>query len=155
MAQSQYAEVDDIVLLSLTLAAKNRFGTSATEAALQAASSVADSYIVSQFTLPLTDWDMSLRLAVCNIAAYMLYTQFGAGNPGAPMDEMIKVRYNDALKWLAEVRDQKIFPQWTDSSGASPVTTAAGPYVISDEPVGFTSRGVSDEVSDIWSFWDP
>src|SRR5678810_1386593 len=114
MAQSQYAELADIKLLAITSQAADRFGTPAINAALQAASSEADSYIASQFTLPLITspqgWDMSLTIAVCNIAAYRLYSQFGF-NPNAPADQLIVNRYKDAIAWLGQIRDEKIFPQ--------------------------------------------
>lgn len=158
MAQSQYATTSDLQTLAITAAAGTRFGDTAMTAALQAASSIADSYIASQFTLPLITspqgWDMSLTLAVCNIAAKLLYAQFGF-NPGAPGDQLVEKRYQDALDWLAQIRDKLIFPAWTDSSVNTGVDEA-GDWVISDTPVGFTSRGVTDsvDVDDAGDFWD-
>lgn len=148
MAQSQYAQIADLESLAITVAAGTRFGDTAMTAALQAASSIADSYITSQFTLPLQTapaqgWDMSLTLHVSNIAAWLLYNQFGY-SPMAPGDDLVVKRYQSALDWLAMIRDQKIHPQWLDSSGDS-VQTEQGPFVISDPPVGFTTRGVTSD----------
>jgi phage gp36-like protein len=147
MAQSQYADESQLISLSITQAAATRFGNTAVTAALQAASSIADSYINSVFVLPLQTspqgWDMSLTLAVCNIAAYLLYNQVGF-NPNAPQDQLIVKRYNDALTWLQAISDEKQTPNWIDSSGASPQSQAAGPFVVSDPPVGFTSRGATN-----------
>lgn len=159
MSQSQYGQVADLESLAITVAAGTRFGTTAMNAALQAASSIADSYIASQFTLPLQTtpvqgWDMSLTLHVCNIAAWLLYNQFGY-SPMAPGDDLVIKRYTSALDWLAMIRDQKVHPQWLDSSGDS-VQTEQGPFVISDPPVGFTTRGVTSNggSADPWNGGD-
>ncbi len=149
MAQSQYGSETQLISLSITQAAAARFGSTAMDAALQAASSIADSYINSVFVLPLQaspqGWDMSLTLAVCNIAAYLLYCQFGF-NPNAPADKLIQQRYDQALSWLKSISEETVTPNWIDSSGADPQSQAAGAFVISDTPVGFTSRGVTSSV---------
>lgn len=147
MAQSQYAQDADIQKLAITPAAYTRFegiATGTVSAALQAASSIADSYLASQFTLPLQSmpqgWDMSLTMNVCWIACYLLYNQYGYA-PMAPGDDMVAKRYEAAIKWLEQVRDEEIFPQFVDAAGSPPTSAEAGPYVVSDAPVGFTDRG--------------
>lgn len=136
-----------MALVGVTPAVRQRWGDAAITAQLQAASSIADSYLSSQYTLPLKTspqgWDMSLTMAVCNIAAYLLYCQYGF-NPGSSQpDKLIQLRYDDAIKWFAQIRDEEVHPQWVDSSTTVP---EAGPYVISDPPVGFTGRGVVNGV---------
>ncbi len=156
MTQSQYALAADMQLVGVTPAAAVRFGAAAITANLKAASSIADTYLPSQFTLPLATsphgWDMSLTLAVCSIAAYLLYSQFGFNPATSQADQLIVTRYQSALKWLEQIRDEEIFPQWVDSSGTDPVTAEAGPYIISDPPVGFTSRGVMNPDCDTWTW---
>lgn len=143
--QSQYATKTDITTLAITAASAVRFGESAIEAQLRAASSVADSYLASQFTLPLQTapqgWDMSLTRAVCDIAAYFLYCQFGF-NPNAPQDALIKARYDMAIEWLTQIKNKQIFPQWVDSGSAPVGSDEGGPFVISSPPVGFGDRGI-------------
>lgn len=144
MTQSQYAQISDLTSLSITSADGVRFGNPAMNAALQAASSLADSYLVSQFELPLATspqgWDMSLTLNVCNIAAWLLFNQYGFA-PMSPGDELIGKRYEAAIDWLKQIRDKLIFPVWTDSGSNGP-TDEAGTFFISDPPIGFTSRGI-------------
>lgn len=158
MAQSQYATNTELQQLAITAAAGARFGSTAMDAALQAASSIADSYLSSQFVLPLQTtptqgWDMSLKLQVCNIAAYLLYCQFGF-NPAAPGDQLIKERYDRAMSWLDGVGKKTITPVYTDSSGITPGADVAGDFIISDNPVGFTSRGTDvDTISDTCWWW--
>lgn len=147
--QSQYATIAQLQTLSITAAAATRFGDDSMNAALQRASSIADTYLSSQFDLPLTGtdvsspgWDMALTGAVCDIAAYLLYAQWGGGNPASPEDARRKVAYDNALAWLKQIRDEEIFPLYSDSSGNPVGTDEAGPFIISDYPVGFTPRGV-------------
>lgn len=144
MAQSQYATIAELESLAITKAAGDRFGAVAMNAQLQAASSIADGYLISQFTLPLeTDpqgWDMSLTSAVSNIAAYLLYNQFGF-SPMAPGDDLVVKRYDDAIAWLGLVRDKKIFPPFVDSAG-SPEAFEGGPDVITATTRGYSERGV-------------
>lgn len=148
MAQSQYATIAQIQLLAITPAAYARFETASVgcvNAALQAASSLLDSYLAGQFVLPFPTnpqgWDMSLTAATCWVAAKLLYNQFGY-NANAPIDELIEKRYDYSIRWAEMVRDKKIQPQWTDSSGAGAGVDAAGDFVTSDAPVGFSGRGL-------------
>jgi len=163
MAQSQYATIAELQSLSITQAAAARFGSTAMTACLQAASSIADGYLASQFTLPLDTspqgWDMSLTLQVCNIAAWLLYNQFGF-SPSAPGDALVVGRYEAAIKWLEHCSEEKIFPQFIDSSGTPVGETEAGDYVDSDLPVGFTDRGwgrrnaTNTCGTGLWGGWD-
>lgn len=152
MAQSQYGQISDLEALSITSADGSRFGNTAMNASLQAASSIADSYLSSQFTLPLKTspqgWDMGLTLHVCNIAAYLLFNQFGF-SPVSPGDDLIVKRYNDALDWLKQVRDGTVFPSYIDAS-PNPGLDEGGDWIVSDSPIGFTSRGVTNTGGDDW-----
>ncbi len=139
---TQYAYKANLVTLGVTPAQAARFGDDAINAQLQAASGVADGYLPSQFTLPLLTWDFSLTLAVCQLATYQLYCQFGF-NPDSPADQLIQLQYNNGLKFLMDIRDKNVFPPYTDSSGAVDSPEEAGPYVDSEIPVGFTHRGAS------------
>lgn len=148
MSQSQYATTAQLQLLALTPAAYARFETASpgcSTAALQAASSIADSYLVSQFTLPLQTspqgWDMSLTMNTCWIAAWLLYTTYGFA-PMAPGDDLVVKRYDSAIRWLEQIRDKQIFPAWVDSSTNTGVDEA-GAFIQSDPPVGFTPRGIN------------
>lgn len=152
MTQSQYASTTQIQQLAITPAAYTRFENASpgcVAAALQSASSLLDSYLAGQFVLPLQTspqpgWDMSLTEAAAAVAAKLLYDQFGY-NPNSPVDALIQRRYDERIAWAAKIRDKEIQPQWVDSSGTSPAD-AAGDFVISDDPVGFTGRGAPTQV---------
>ncbi len=145
--QSQYAQISDISTLSLTPQAAARFGDAALTAQLQAASSTADSYLASQFTLPLqTDpqgWDMQLTRCVCAIAAFNLYRQFGL-NPAAPDFGAIKSLHDTALEWLEQVRDEELTPQYVDSAGTPGNVEGGGPFVITATTRGYSERGMNN-----------
>lgn len=145
---SQYATTTDLQNLAITPAAAGRFGATAMTAQLQAASSIADGYIGGQFALPLQvnpqGWDMSLTLIVCNIAAKLLYNQFGYGPGQANVDELIERRFTESIDWLIEIRDKKVQPQWISAASATSPADPVGNFVVTDDPIGLTSRGTVD-----------
>lgn len=152
MSQPQYATDIEAKLLAITPAAYARFeavSPGCTTAALQAASSIADASLSSQFILPLQvspqGWDMALKQVVCYIAAFNLYFQFGF-NPSSPDWQVMTERKKYADEWLAGVNKKTITPLYLDSSGSSADADRAGDFVISDQPVGFTDRGVNTGV---------
>lgn len=159
MAQSQYATTSQIQQLALTPAAYARFEASSpgcVTAAIQAASSIADAALTSQFVMPLQaspqGWDMALTMYVCWIAAYELYFQFGF-NPSSPDWQIFTNRREEAMKWFDGVGKKTITPNYVDSSGSAVGADAAGDFVISDAPVGFTDRGVTETTSLGCGWW--
>lgn len=144
--QSQYATTDNIQALSITPAMYATFTNDGQEEApviaqLQAASSLCDMYLSEQFILPVLEWDMQLTKVTCDIAAYYLYVQFGF-NPNSETNKIIEQRYDKAMEWLLKVSRKELHPLYKDSD-TSPGDPAAGPFVISDTPVGFGGpRGV-------------
>lgn len=135
MEQSQYAQKSDLIALAVTPDLATQLSDEAIEAHLKAASSDCDNYLHSQFYLPLQDWDMGLTKATCYIAAASLLEQYGF-NPNAPQDQVIFKRRDEAFKYLRDIAEELIFPIFVDSSNAVP---KAGPYVISNSPVGFAT----------------
>lgn len=89
------------------------------QAALDAASALADGYLRSRFTLPVVTQSQDLVRAVCNIAAYDLITQRGY-NPDAGADDNWRLRYEDALAWLDKVAKGTVSPALADSSTSPP-----------------------------------
>lgn len=161
MANSQYATTAQLQLLAITPAAFARFEAASagcTTAAIQAASSIADASLTSQFVLPLQTspqgWDMALTMHVCAVAAWLLYNQFGYA-PMAPGDDLIAKRYERALEWFDLIGKKTVNPLYIDSSGLTPGADTAGDFVITDSPVGFTQRGVTQPAGSCppGSFW--
>lgn len=139
VAQSQYASTTQLISLSITPQAGARYGDVAMNAALQAASSRADTYLASQFTLPLVSWDMQLTRVVCDLAAFDLARQYGL-NPSAPDFGAYKSLFDGSMGWLQQVRTQEITPQYEDADGAPGNVEEGGPFVVSSTTRGYVER---------------
>jgi phage gp36-like protein len=83
--------------------------------ALEAASRLADSYLRARYTLPLTAWDEALTWAVAAIAAYDLMAVRGY-DPARGADEVLRLRYEDAIRWLERVAAGVVSPEMQDST---------------------------------------
>lgn len=101
--------------------------------ALEAASALADSYLVAAgYAVPLASWGDDLKAAVCAIAAFDLAVSAGlAPEDGEGSNLYLKKR--DALRWLERVARGQ-----AKLSGASSTTSPWGaPRVSSAEPRGW------------------
>jgi len=137
---ADYATLPDLVNLGIAGQAIASITTQARLAAITAASRLADSYLASRFTLPLVAWQQDLTRAVVNITTYDLMSQRGF-SPAPGSDENIRLRYEDAIRWLEKVASLMVTPQVTDSSsGATPGASGAGGGDVETS----SSRGFSD-----------
>jgi phage gp36-like protein len=105
-----YADVADLASRALGLPprALEKVSNTEKEDAITSASSLADGYIARGYVLPLTRWGDDLRWAVCVIAAYNLMAGRGFNPEGG--DEQLRLRYEDALRWLGRISDGKVRP---------------------------------------------
>lgn len=133
-----YATTTDLANYGLSQAALTNFTGPQQQAALQAASDEADSYLRSQFQLPLIDYDTSLTIKVCQVAAETLIMARGFNPDGA--DETYVLNAKNARMWFRDVAMGKAVPGITDSSsGSSPgVTSSTGPKLFSQPSRGFS-----------------
>jgi phage gp36-like protein len=110
--------------------------------ALAAASARVDSYLRSQYVLPLTNFGKDIVEATCKIAAYELMAGRGF-NPAAGSDSNLRVRYEDMVGspgksgWLEQVAKGLVSPDVTDSS---PMPQEGRPGFL-PIPVTASSRG--------------
>lgn len=94
---------------------------------LDAASTVAEGYLADQYHLPIAaPYPVDLKMAVCSIAAFFLMT-FRGYQPGGS-DEMIRMRYDDAIKWLSGIASGMITPAGILDS--TPNTREGAPRVV-------------------------
>jgi phage gp36-like protein len=110
-----YATQDDLFRLGLPEGALRGVSPSAIEDALEAASRLADSYLRARYALPLTAWDEALTRAVAAIAAYDLMAVRGY-DPARGADEVLRLRYEDAIRWLERVAAGEVTPEVEDST---------------------------------------
>lgn len=97
-----YASRTDLTAHGLSSAAIGSISTTAQDAALDAASRVADSYLRARYTTPVTGYGVDLTRAVCSIAAWDLLSVRGF-DPQRGGDEAVRLRAEDALRWLRDV----------------------------------------------------
>lgn len=97
-----YATRTDLARMGIAAAALSSVATETQDAALEAASRVADSYLRSRYELPLTGYGDDLKRAVCSVAAWDLLSTRGY-DPGRGGDEAVRMRADAAISWLKDV----------------------------------------------------
>jgi phage gp36-like protein len=105
-----YASPSDLSRLGVGAAATSGISAADIVAALDAASSLAGGYLAKQFTLPLASWGDDLRRVVCMVAAYDIIGANRGFNPENGSDITLRVRYEDAIRWLERVAAGDIVP---------------------------------------------
>jgi len=125
----RYATTTDLVRLGLPSTALTSVSSTTQEAALDAASSLADGYIASRKKLPLSAWGDDLRTVVARLAAYDLMVTRGY-DPAAGRDDQLRLRHEDAMRWLRDFADGRI---------DSPSMVDATPDDTSDEATVYAS----------------
>lgn len=129
-----YATAADLARLALPARALTGILLADQDAALDAASALADGYLAARYTLPLLAWGDDLRRTVSLIAAYDLMTRRGYSPEGG--DEQLRLRYEDGMKWLEQVSKGTINPTGFEESppSATPAPGDSGP-VIAERPL--------------------
>src|SRR5579859_1411594 len=125
----QYADVADLGRLGLRQLATAGLSVDDLNAALVAASEIADGYLRAQYRLPLVAWGADLRRTVAMMAAWDILCAQRGFNPDSPGDQIWLLRYQQALQWLKDVANGLLSPNIVDSTpqirdGAPRVRTA-------------------------------
>lgn len=87
----------------------------AQQEAIKGASRLIDSYLRSQFTLPLTAVGEDLQRACAIIAVYDLIASRGF-RPDESENSVLRQRYEDVIAWLKMIATGQVTPVVTDSS---------------------------------------
>lgn len=122
---ARYAEIAHLEALAMLRSSLASVSTEDKNLALESASDEANSYLRARYTLPLTRWDTALRQHVVNITVYRLMSRKGF-DPGVGSQEIIRLNYEDALRWLRGVQATTISPDVEDSA---PPSTPGSPSV--------------------------
>lgn len=101
-----YATRTDLTTHGLSSAALGSISTTAQDAALAAASATADSYLRTRYSTPVAGYGVDLTRAVCSLAAWDLLSVRGY-DPQRGGDEALRLRAEDALRWLRDVSSGK------------------------------------------------
>lgn len=110
------------------------------QAALDARSVYALGKIAGRYKMPLVSWEDDLRLNVVHMALYDLITARGY-NPGAGSDVNLRLRFEDADKWLTSVARQEISPNIVGQPDQSPGYDA--PRILGQPSQGWQGRRIS------------
>ncbi len=137
-----YADRADLNLYAISEEALRNIDPEKVDGALAAASRLADSYLASQYTLPLTAYGIDLKMAVASLAAWILVSTAGVNPEGS--DQVYAARNDQALRWLESVMRGGVRPAGMSGSGTNLLggqSVGARPGVTSSSPRGFSSRG--------------
>ena len=133
MAYATTAQLDSLSSASQIVSTLDP--TAKTEA-LDVASSLADGYLRQRYTLPLVAFCPDLTRAVCAIATYDLLSARGY-DPVAQDNGNVRVRYEDAIKWLERLAAGEISPDIDDSAPTGEDSDAPGLAIRSLPPRWF------------------
>ena len=98
------------------------------QAALDSASSMADGYLATRFTLPLVaPYPADLIQHTAGLAAYLAIRTRGFDPNASPS---VRMGYEDAVGWLKDISRNLVHPQVTESSSSGNVE----PIVLSNPP---------------------
>ncbi len=123
-----YATIADMESFGLNARALVGIAPSAIQSCLDAASSIADSYLSSRYpSPPLTGWPIALRYHVVNVAQYMVVSGHIGFNPDGSHEE-IRARYSDAIKFFEGISRGTVTLIAAETSPAR----GAAPSVLSD-----------------------
>lgn len=130
---TQYATIADLKQLALTARAVEGVLDADINAALLAASSVADTYLAARYAdaLPLTTWPSALRQNVCKIAAWNLMCAIGF-NPNDGAHVALQLNHDAALRWFRDLAAGKVTLAIAETSPRHGLT----PTVHSDDSRG-------------------
>lgn len=126
---SQYATTADLARWGAPGPSLSAFDSTAQNAALTAASGVADGFLVKRFTLPLVEWGDDLRKHTCWLTAYDLLSGRGFREDALGADAL-EGRYDKAMAWLRGIAAGSVEPQGIVDSTPS-VRETFGVVVVS------------------------
>lgn len=133
---SSYAKPED--LDTYGIAAVSGFGSVDRQAALDAASTLADSYLANRVTTPIATPSADLVQAVCAIASWRLLCRRGF-NPEDPGGAAVRLQYEDAIHWLERVSKGSATPACVRAQAGS--SGLGGPVVVQPSVSGTDSSG--------------
>lgn len=121
------------------IAALSNIGAVEQQAALDAASALADSYLTDRITTPITTPSQDLILAVCSVATWNLLCRRGF-NPESSADSAVRMRYEDAVRWLEKVAGGSVTPQCVKTQAGA--AGLGGPVVVQPAVTGTDADGI-------------
>lgn len=131
-----YASTTDLSRLGLPLLALADVAAEQQQAALDAGSSLIDSYCAAVYTVPLSPVPYVVREANAVLAAWSILCTVGF-DPERGADRAVRQRYEDVLAWLRQVRDGEAVLPGVPLAAATEAGGVKRPLVYSDDPMGW------------------
>ena len=134
---SQYCLPSDVSSYALNAIAMSAIPLPQQTAACIAASEKMDSYFRGRYPLPLLTWGTDVTMHTSYIAAFLMYSGSRGATPMKGADEMVRINYEDAIRWAEGVQRQTVHPDVTFTCPTVP--SYAFPQVMSPNcPRGWT-----------------
>ena len=134
---SSYATITQLTQFALPAEAVQNISNATLQAELDAASTVADSYLRGRYPNGIATWDVDLSINVCYLAAYSILAARGY-NPEQGADSTYYDRWKAATKWFEGVQRQSIHPNITPNPTGTPLGTF--PVVMTERERGWGGR---------------
>jgi phage gp36-like protein len=131
-----YCTTDDLAKYGVSAVALSPIDPLVQAAACDAASEVVDSYFRDRYKLPLSAWGVDVTRNTAIIAVYDLLVVRGY-NPSAGADVNVRLRYEDAMKWLLQVARQEVQANVTPTQDQASGYDA--PRILSNEQRGWST----------------
>jgi phage gp36-like protein len=133
-----YCSSADLSQYGIRAEALGNIDASILQVNIAAASDVIDSYLRSRFTLPLLAWGSDITAACAGIAVYKILKVRGF-NSARASDEVIKDAYDEAIKWLVDISNERAMPNVTDSASGAQAGEPSGGGTV--QVSSYQSRG--------------
>lgn len=140
---SSYCTTDELARFGIRSDALRGIDVDDQQGAIDSASAEIDSYIGSQYTLPLVAWESDLRRACAKMAVCDLLMVRGV-NSAHPNDDRLFEDRQEVVKWLTKIANGDLSPRFTDSSSGAQVGRQSGSVQVSSN----CSRGYSTASGD-------
>lgn len=124
-----YNTPDEYDARSILTAALTGFTDEQKQTALDAAQATIDSYISAVATLPLATYGEDIRGAEAKITDYEMLSRRGY-NPDGGSDSNIRLRHDDALRWLESIARGSARILAPDNVDATPSTYEGSSYTV-------------------------
>ena len=129
-----YATTTDLANLGLPSQLIAGIPSAQQSAALDSASATVDSYLSARFILPLKSWGQDLTRATCELAAWSILSTRGF-DPDSGGDAAVRQRFEDTMRWLRDVADERATPAGVVDGSSSGTTIA--PKIFTNTPRGW------------------
>lgn len=137
-AITEYCTVDDLETLGMGGRAFRDRSAPEKLQAIRTASSLIDSYLRNQYTLPLQAHGEDIRQCCAVLACYTLLRVRGF-DPSSDGNDIIMEERDRQVRWLENIAKGSSAPQVTDGS-TEPRSFGTGPRVITSSTRGYGNR---------------